>query len=600
MSSLSVAIIARDEERHIGGCLHSIAGLADEIVVLLDNRTTDATASICRAYGAIVHLVPWRGFPAQRNLALQICTGEWVLFIDADEQLTPELAGEIHELLAANPSQAGFWIPRTNLFFGQPLRGGGWYPDYQLRLVRRTAAAYEPERLVHEYAILTGPAGYLEQQLLHHNIEQVDELWRKQREYALVEAQTLFLQGQRTRWRNFLARPLREFGRRYLQLGGWRDGRLGLALCLTMAWFELIKFVHLKGVAAALAGIAQADRNKQPMPAPVGAWPVSSDNYNTTHDIAVVIVSWNVRDLLRQCVASLLESLATSKYRFRIVVVDNASHDGSAEMLRTEFPGVEVIEPGTNLGFSAGNNLALRIIGSSARYLLLLNPDTKVVGDAVSHLATYLDDHPTVDVVGPQLRYPDGSIQSSRRRFPTRASFFWESTLLEQWWPSNPWTQHYRCADQPADQTQLVEWLVGAALLVRASAIRRAGLLDEGFFMYSEELEWQWRIQGGRQSGCCCIVYLPSAQIVHYEGRSSEQVSLQRHLRFQHSKLRLAKMRYGPTFAQVLRLFLLLGYTIQLLVEAAKWSLGHRRSLRRERIRLYRDLLQNFLPVDHQ
>jgi GT2 family glycosyltransferase len=133
---------------------------------------------------------------------------------------------------------------------------------------------------------------------------------------------------------------------------------------------------------------------------------------------------------------------------------------------------------------------------------MLLNPDTVPQADALAALVRHLDAHPELVAVGPQLRYGDGSVQSSRRRFPTMATFFWESTPLERLWPRNPWTRRYRCDDTPDTVEQRVGWLVGAALVVRTSAIPQAGLLDEQFFMYSEELEWQMRLQlavGSRQ-----------------------------------------------------------------------------------------------------
>jgi glycosyltransferase involved in cell wall biosynthesis len=248
--SLSVAIIARDEQRHIAEALASVAGLADEVVVLLDDRTSDATESICVAQGAIVYHESWRGFPAQRNRALERCRGEWVLFLDADERVTSELAIQIRAMLhTPEPSAiSGYWIPRHNLFFGQAVRGGGWYPDHQLRLLRRASAHYDESRLVHEFAQIDGQIAYLGGHLLHVNIEQFAELWRKQRAYAIQEAQTLYLEGRRARWRNLIGAPLREFVRRFVKLGGWRDGALGLLLCCTLAYFEAIKFVHLKGL----------------------------------------------------------------------------------------------------------------------------------------------------------------------------------------------------------------------------------------------------------------------------------------------------------------------------------------------------------------
>lgn len=138
--------------------------------------------------------------------------------------------------------------------------------------------------------------------------------------------------------------------------------------------------------------------------------------------LAIIIVSWNVRDLLDRCITTVHASLAGSGIAYRIVVVDNASTDGTSAMLRTRHPDIDVIDAGRNLGFAGANNLALRRVfvqsGASVRYVLLLNPDTEVVGGAIPALARYLEGHPDVAVAGPRLRYPDGTVQSSRRRFP--------------------------------------------------------------------------------------------------------------------------------------------------------------------------------------
>lgn len=243
---LTVAIIARDEERHIGACLASIAGLTDTIVVLLDSSSQDRTAALCHAAGAWVYVEPWRGFPAQRNRALQLCRTPWVLFLDADERISPKLATELRDLLGQDRDHAGYQIPRYNLFFGQRLYGGGWYPDHQLRLLQRERVHYDERRLVHELAQVDGTIGTLQQHLVHLNIERLDEFWQKQTHYALAEARILAAEGRQSRWRNFAGAPAREFWRRYIRLGGWRDGLLGLFLCGALAWFEVVKFGFLR------------------------------------------------------------------------------------------------------------------------------------------------------------------------------------------------------------------------------------------------------------------------------------------------------------------------------------------------------------------
>lgn len=242
---LTAVIIARDEAHHLAACLVSVTGLVDEVLVLLDSRTRDTSAAVAMAHGARILAVPWHGYAAQHNLALRLCTQPWVLFIDADERVSPELANELRALMAGEPCADGYWIPRYNQFFGQTLHGGGWYPDHQLRLVRREVAHYDETRLVHEYAEVPGPTVQLQGHLIHLNIERLDELWAKQSSYALAEARTLYHTGRRTRARNLVGAPAREFWWRYVRLGGWRDGPLGLLLSATMAWHEVVKFVFL-------------------------------------------------------------------------------------------------------------------------------------------------------------------------------------------------------------------------------------------------------------------------------------------------------------------------------------------------------------------
>jgi N-acetylglucosaminyl-diphospho-decaprenol L-rhamnosyltransferase len=318
-------------------------------------------------------------------------------------------------------------------------------------------------------------------------------------------------------------------------------------------------------------------------------------------DLAVIIVNWNVRDLLRRCLASLDESARRSGLATTVIVVDNASHDGSAGMVRAEFPGVHLVASERNLGFTAGNNLGLRALSeypedSLPRGVLFLNPDAEIIGDALAIMVRYLDTHPAVGVVGPQLRYPDGTVQSSRRRFPTLATAFFESTLLQRWWPRNGILRRYYMADLPDDAEQEVDWLVGACLMVRRETLAQVGGFDEGFFMYSEELDWcrRARALGWR------VVYLPAAQVLHHEGKSSEQVIPARHIHFQTSKVRYFRKYHGRVAAEGLRLFLLATYVFQWGEEGVKWTLGHKRLLRRERMRAYGQVLRSRLSAPNR
>lgn len=311
---------------------------------------------------------------------------------------------------------------------------------------------------------------------------------------------------------------------------------------------------------------------------------------SATLDLSIVVVSWNVKTLLAACLQSIYASLsAPDAPSCEVIVVDSASSDGSAEMVQSEFPQVRLLAQQENVGFTRGNNLA--IAQSHGRYLLLLNPDTVVIGPALAKMVAYMDTHPQVGVLGPQLLNPDGSVQSSRRRFPTLATAFWESTVLHEWFPYNAAARRYHMQDRPDDEEQEVDWVTGACFLVRREALARVGLLDEGFFMYSEELDLAYRIKraGWR------VVYLPSAQVIHHEGQSSAQVKAASHIYFQSSKVRFVRKYLGPTRAEVLRWFLLGTYVYQWLREGAKWLLGSKRTLRRDRMRAYVQVLRSGL-----
>ena len=302
-------------------------------------------------------------------------------------------------------------------------------------------------------------------------------------------------------------------------------------------------------------------------------------------DLSIIIVSWNVKARLERC----LSSLDPYGLQCEVIVVDSASTDGSPDMVRERFPSVRLVRCDSNVGFTRGNNLG--VAQSHGRHILLLNPDTEAVGNALPTLVAYMDQHADVGVLGPRLLFSDGHVQPSRRRFPTLATAFLESTLLQQWFPYSPVLSRYYVEDRSVDAEQDVDWLVGACLLVRRQAWEQVGPLDEGFFMYSEELDWCRRAKGAGWR----VVYLPTAQVVHHEGQSSAQVVPARHIYFQSSKVRYFRKHHGALASEALRWFLLTTYAFQLTEESTKWLLGHKRDLRRERVAAYWRVLRSGL-----
>jgi (heptosyl)LPS beta-1,4-glucosyltransferase len=234
MIQLAGMIITLNEETNIVDCIDSLRW-ADEVVVF-DSYSTDRTVERARSMGARVLQHPFENYGAQRDAALAAVEAEWVFFVDADERATPALAAEIREKIAR--PERGWWVPRHNYIFGKLTLGAGWFPDYQLRLLHRASARYDPGRPVHEEVILDGEAGYLENPLIHYNYRDVRHFIAKQEGYTDYEARIRFGRGERPRLWTYLSGPLRHFWWRFVTLRGYRDGAHGLRLCLLTAYYE--------------------------------------------------------------------------------------------------------------------------------------------------------------------------------------------------------------------------------------------------------------------------------------------------------------------------------------------------------------------------
>jgi GT2 family glycosyltransferase len=230
-------------------------------------------------------------------------------------------------------------------------------------------------------------------------------------------------------------------------------------------------------------------------------------------DISVIIVSWNVSQYLEKC----LESLAAAPARrsVEIIVVDNASSDGSAEMVKSHFPNVKLIRSDKNLGFAGANNVAIR--QSQGRYVCLVNPDVEVLPGCIDALADFLDQNPTVGNVGPRVLNPDLTMQSTCRRFPTLWNNFCMATGLATAFKNSQLFAGEHMFYFHHDRTLPVDVLVGCLWMMRREALETVGLLDEDFFMYGEDLDWCWR---SWKTGWK-VVFFPGAEAVHHRGGSS-------------------------------------------------------------------------------
>lgn len=239
MGTLKAVILTLNEEDHIVPCIESLQW-ADEVVVL-DSFSTDATCARARAAGARVLQHAFENYAQQRNVALREVAADWILFVDADERATPELAEETRRVVATR-AKAGWWIPRHNIIMGHRMRATGWYPDYQMRLLKRDAARYDPERGVHELVLLDGEAGHLTTHLIHYNYATLRQFWAKQRRYLAYDTRILAASDVQPKLYTPYTQALRHVWWRFVTLQGWRDTVWGLSLSVMMGVYELLKY----------------------------------------------------------------------------------------------------------------------------------------------------------------------------------------------------------------------------------------------------------------------------------------------------------------------------------------------------------------------
>ena len=314
-------------------------------------------------------------------------------------------------------------------------------------------------------------------------------------------------------------------------------------------------------------------------------------------DLSIIVVSWNVIDLLQACLQSIADSdvsfnqATNDKLNIEVIVVDSASDDNTIQMVKTDFPFVRLLPQSENVGFTKGNNIGLEV--ANGRHLLLLNPDTEIIGDALQQMVKYLDQEQEVGIVGPHTLNTDGSTQSSRRHFPTIALAFFESTWLQHFAPKSM-LDHFYVATQSDNGVYDVDWVQGSALMARREVYEQIGGLDTGYIMFSEELDWCKRAKNANWR----VVYDGQAQITHHGGKSTEQVVANKHIYFQQSKLRYFRKFHGRSIAFVLRIYLLTLYVFQLTLEGIKSLLGSKREMRRDRIKAYWQVLRSGLKAN--
>lgn len=282
-------------------------------------------------------------------------------------------------------------------------------------------------------------------------------------------------------------------------------------------------------------------------------------------ELSVTICSWNTIEDLRKCLQSLRD--VSQEANFEVIVIENASSDGSGAMAEIEFPEFRLLQQAENLGFTGGHNLGFR--EARAKHVMLLNSDTIVHSGALRTLLEYLRSHPEAGIVGPKLLNPDGSLQFSCRRFPNPVAALFRNTFIGRWFPNNRFTREYLMQDWKHDVPREVDWLSGAALIVTRPVIEQVGVLDPKYFMYCEDVDLCFRAwQKGFK-----VVYVPIAVITHAIGRSTDKVANKMIVRFHRSMFRFYVKNQVPQSFVLLRPFLVVFALLALSVRASLFLL---------------------------
>jgi GT2 family glycosyltransferase len=285
-------------------------------------------------------------------------------------------------------------------------------------------------------------------------------------------------------------------------------------------------------------------------------------------DLSIIIVSWNTRDVLRQCLQSVYAQ--TGRISFETIVVDNGSTDGSVEMIKRDFNRVKLLTNTENRGFAAANNQALLI--AAGRYLLLLNSDTIVLDQAIEKSLAFANVHPDAAVTGCRILNPDGTLQSSCFMFPSLLNLFLLSTYLSRIFPKSRFFGRERMSWWDRADAREVEVVTGCFMLVRREAVAEVGLMDERFFMYCEETDWCYRFRAKGWKNW----FTPSAEIVHIGGASAAKLGTRRAQIQNRSEMLYFMKHWSKPRAFAGAFFLALFYVVRLIPLVSKRLVMHR------------------------
>lgn len=280
-------------------------------------------------------------------------------------------------------------------------------------------------------------------------------------------------------------------------------------------------------------------------------------------DLSIVIVNYNTKDLLKQTIESVINN--TKGIEYEIWVVDNSSKDGSVEMVQEEFKSVKLIASKENLGFPKGNNVAIK--KATGRYILLLNSDTKVIGDNLQHCVSYMDQHEEIGALGCKVELPDGTLDHAcKRGFPTPEASLYYFLKLNKIMKNKRKYGAYTAEYLGEDEVGEVDALMGAFMMIPRTVVDKVGMLDEEFFMYGEDIDWCYRIKEAGYK----IMYYPKEKIIHFKGSSSKKKKAKTTYEFHRAMILFYRKHYNDKYNIFVKILVYIGVALRMILSMIK------------------------------
>lgn len=565
---LSIVIVNWNAGKYLPHCLASIYNQGiDTEVILVDNASTDNSAEKAKKEFPQIKLLQLkenRGYSVGCNIGVREAKGEFILLLNPDVILLPHCLPRLLEFAKANPSVGAvapkLLNPEGNL---QPSIRGFPYPLSLLLLPlsylfpsSRAISAYRMTYFSYE------EVAEVEQPMsscLLVRRETYEELGGMDENFPLYFNDVDFLYRMREKgWKIFFlpqAKAVHFLG-----------GSTSLLPNIRRLWLSYKGFINFYRkhfpLWLPLAYLALLTLPLRLLTPPRGRkhflvfQPIR--NYEDGPPLSVVIVNWNAGEYLPPCLSSIFEQ----GVEVEVIVVDNASTDGSPQKAKQLFPQIKLLLMGENKGYSAGCNRGIK--HSKGKFILILNPDTIVLPGAFSQLLDFAQKHPEAGIIGPQMIGFDGKVQMSCRRFPSYETGLFRGTFLERLMPKSRTLSRYLLSNWDHSQPRVVDWVSGAGMLLRREFLQEAGIFDETFYMYCEDVDMGMRAKEFAWK----VMYCPHAKIMHRIGGSSDKKVVPMLVKFHLSHYLFFKKHWGwrtsilgeflLVFGLVVRTFLLI------------------------------------------